>query len=296
MALPAATRYVPAQKRAPLPLSQIVLVAGVFIFASYFLLPFYWLIVSSGKDNSQLSSTFSLWFSPDSQFRANLSGMLTRQGGVFPRWLLNSALISIATCVLSTLAAAAGGFAFSKYRFPGRTALFNIILGTVMVPSTALALPLFLLMNKLGLINTLWAVILPGVVNPFGLYLMRIFWDQAFPTELLEAARIDGATDARTFWSIGLPLVQGGLTTVALFAFAGAWNNFFLPLIVLSKEQVFPLTVGLAAWNSASTTSSTPLSGILILGSLISILPLVVAFLLLQRYWQGGLAQGATKG
>jgi multiple sugar transport system permease protein len=277
-------------------LGGVLLVLSVFVFGSYFLLPFYWLLVSSGKDNGQLFGTFSMWFASPWNLGANIADLVNRQNGVFGHWLLNSILIASGTCVLSTLAAAAGGFAFSKYRFKGRNLLFNIILGTVMVPSTALALPIFLLMNKLGLINTLWAVILPGVVNPFGLYLMRLFWDQSFPTELLEAARIDGASDARTFWLIGMPLVRGGLTTVGLFSFAGAWNNFFLPLIVLSRDELLPLTVGLSIWNAASAGSSVPLYGMIIVGSIISVLPLVIAFLSLQRYWQGGLTFGATKG
>jgi multiple sugar transport system permease protein len=274
----------------------VLLAAGIVVFSGYFLLPFYWLVVSAGKDNGQLFSTFSLWFAQPWNLWQNITDLFTKQNGVFPHWFLNSFLIAAGTCLLSTFAAATGGFAFSKYRFPGRNTLFNIILGTVMVPSTALALPIFLLMNKIGLINTLWGVILPGMVNPFGLYLMRLFWDQSFPTELLEAARIDGASDARSFWQIGLPLVRGGLTTVGLFAFAGAWNNFFLPLIVLSRDEAYPLTVGLSVWNAASAGSSVPLYGMIIVGSIISVLPLVIAFLTLQRHWQGGLTFGATKG
>jgi multiple sugar transport system permease protein len=136
---------------------------------------------------------------------------------------------------------------------------------------------------------------LPQMVNPFGLYLMRVFWDNGFPNELIEAAKIDGASDWRIFWSLGLPLVRGGLITVFLFTFVAAWNNFFLPLVVLNNNEQFPLTLGLSVWNNTNT-GRTPQYTMIILGALISILPLLTAFFTLGRYWQGGLTTGATKG
>ena len=133
------------------------------------------------------------------------------------------------------------------------------------------------------------------MVNPFGLYLMRVFWDNGFPNELIEAAKIDGASDWHTFWSMGLPLVRGGLITVFLFTFVAAWNNFFLPLVVLNNSDQFPLTLGLSVWNNTNT-GRTPQYTVIVLGALVSILPLVAAFFSLGRYWQGGLTVGATKG
>lgn len=277
------------------PVGRVALVGLMFVFAAYFLLPLYWVAVSATKDNGQLFSTFGLWFAWPWRLLDNARDLFAYQDGIYLRWMLNSALYATSSAALATLAAAMAGFAFAKYAFPGKTPLFGFILGTIMVPATALVLPIFLLMQQTGLANTAWAVILPGMVNPFGLYLMRVFWDQGFPNELIEAARIDGASDARIFWSMGLPLVRGGLTTVALFSFVGAWNNFFLPLIVLSRAELFPLTLGLSVWNSV-TTGRTPIYGIIILGSLVSVLPLIVAFLTLGRYWQGGLTVGATKG
>ncbi|TSA87457.1 carbohydrate ABC transporter permease [Deinococcus detaillensis] len=269
----------------------------LMIFMLYCLLPLWWVITTMNKDNGQLFSTFGLWFASPSHLIDNFHTLFTRQDGIFSRWLLNSVIYAVATAAGSMLVSAMGGYAFSKFSFRGRDPIFNLILATIMVPSTALALPIFLLMQKIGLINTYWAVILPGLVNPFGLYLMRLFWDAGFPTELMEAARIDGASEGTIFSRLGLPLVRGGLVTVALFSFVGAWNNFFLPLVVVNRDTLFPLTLGLSVWNQTSSSSGQePIYTVIVLGALISILPLIIAFLSLGRYWQGGLASGAVKG
>lgn len=267
------------------------------LFALYSLLPLWWVLVTIFKDNGQLFSTFGLWFAAPGHLAENWHTLVTRDDGIFVRWLLNSVLYAGASAIGSMFVSAAAGYAFSAYDFRGKNALFALILATIMVPSTALVLPLFLMMQKLGLLNTYWAVILPALVNPFGLYLMRLFWDAGFPRELREAARIDGAGDWTIFQQLGLPLVRGGLVTVGLFAFVGAWNNFFLPLVVVNRSELFPLTLGLSIWNQTSSSSGQePLYTVIVLGALVSILPLLIAFLTLGRYWQGGLASGAVKG
>lgn len=267
------------------------------LFAIYSLLPLWWVIVTMFKDNGQLFSTFGLWFAQPSHLSENLHTLFTRQDGIFTRWIVNSFVYAGATALGSVIVSAMAGYAFSAYDFKGKNALFTLILATIMVPATALVLPIFLMMQKMGLLNTYWAVILPGLVNPFGLYLMRLFWDSGFPKELMEAARIDGAGEWTIFQRLGLPLVQGGLVTVGLFSFVAAWNNFFLPLVAVSNDKLFPLTLGLSVWNQTSSSSGQePLYTVIVLGALISILPLVVAFLTLGRYWQGGLASGAVKG
>lgn len=267
------------------------------LFALYCLLPLWWVLVTIFKDNGQLFSTFGLWFASPGHLAENLHTLFTRQDGIFTRWLVNSFLYAGGTALGSVLVSAMAGYAFSAYQFKGKDALFTAILATIMVPATALVLPIFLMMQKMGLLNTYWAVILPGLVNPFGLYLMRLFWDAGFPKELMEAARLDGAGEWTIFQRLGLPLVQGGLVTVGLFSFVAAWNNFFLPLVAVSNDKLFPLTLGLSVWNQTSSSSGQePLYTVIVLGALISILPLVVAFLTLGRYWQGGLASGAVKG
>jgi len=270
-------------------------ILGVFLL--YCVLPAMWIISAMTKDNGQIFSTFGLWFSYPFHVFENLPGLITYQDGIFVRWFGNSIIYAGSISFGSTLICAFGGYAFSKYDFPAKPLLFNFILGTIMVPSTALVLPLFLMLNKIGMVNTMWGVILPSLVNPFGLYLMKVFWDSSLPSELIEASRLEGANELQIFWRIGIPLMQTGLVTVALLAFVGAWNNFFLPLIVLSQEKLYPLTLGLNVWNSVSSgAGGKPIFNLIAMGSFISVLPLLIAFVVLGKYWRGGLTAGATKG
>jgi multiple sugar transport system permease protein len=293
----------PRQEISPLPSEAKRRVSAVgrqivlAIFLIYCLLPAAWIITAMTKDNGQIFSTFGWWFAYPLHFLENLSELVTYQDGIFVRWFGNSLLYAASISLGSTMICAFGGYAFSKYDFPGKQFLFNFILGTIMVPSTALVLPLFLMLNKIGLVNNMLGVILPSLVNPFGLYLMKVFWDSSLPNELIEASRLEGASELKIFWRIGMPLMQTGLVTVALLAFVGAWNNFFLPLIVLSDQKLYPLTLGLNVWNGVSSSAGgKPVFNLIAIGSLVSVLPLLIAFLALGRYWRGGLTAGATKG
>jgi multiple sugar transport system permease protein len=291
-------------RSSPLTASSNELVRNGFryaIFAIFFLyciLPATWILAAMTKDNGQIFTTFGLWFAFPTHLSENIAGLFAYRDGIFLQWFRNSLIYALTISLASTMICALGGYAFAKYDFPAKKILFNVIIATVTVPSTALVLPLFLMLNKLGLLNTMWGVILPSLVNVFGLYLMRIFWESAFPTELLEAARLDGAGQIRIFWGIGMPLMLSGLVTVGLLSFVGAWNNFFLPLVVLSDDHLFPLTLGLNVWNSVSTAAGggKPVYNLIALGSLISVLPLLAAFILLGRYWRRGLTAGATTG
>ena len=294
---PGMTRSPAPERRRPITFATAGrhLILAVFLF--YCVLPAMWIITAMTKDNGQIFSTFGLWFSYPFHVFQNLSGLTTYQDGIFVRWFGNSLIYAGSISFGSTLICALGGYAFSKYDFPAKQFLFNFVLGTIMVPSTALVLPLFLMLNKIGFVNTMWGVILPSLVNPFGLYLMKVFWDSSLPNELIEASRLEGANEVQIFWRIGIPLMQTGLVTVALLAFVGAWNNFFLPLIVLSQEKLYPLTLGLNVWNSVSSgAGGKPIFNLIAMGSLVSVLPLLVAFVVLGKYWRGGLTAGATKG
>ena len=264
------------------------------VFTVYCLLPLWWVITTMFKDNGQLFSTFGLWFSAPSHLLENINTLFTRQDGIFSRWLLNSVIYAGATALGSVMVSAMAGYAFSKFDFAAKRGLFTLILATIMVPSTALALPIYLLMQKTGLLNTYWAVILPGVVNPFGLYLMRLFWDAGFPKELMEAARIDGASEPTIFWSLGMPLVRGGLVTVGLFAFLAGWNEFFAPLIMLTDPAKQTLPVAVA--NLRQQTMGQIDYGATEAGVVVMALPCVILFLLLQRYYVRGFMSGAVKG
>ncbi len=276
---------------------QSLATAFLLVFLVYFFLPFFWLIVSATKTNPDLFTSFGLWFASDFNFFNNLGDLFTHDGGVFLTWVWNTAYYATCSAVGAALIATIAGYAFAKFRFPGRTLVFAIILGSIMVPSTALAIPTYLLLSKIGLINTPLAVILPSLASPFGVFLMRIYAEQAVPDELLDAARVDGAGEMRIFWSVGLRILVPGFVTVLLFSFVATWNNYFLPLLVLSDPTYYPLTLGLASWNAqASANGGAQLLYTLVLaGSLVSIIPLIVAFLFLQRYWQGGLTLGSVR-
>lgn len=271
-----------------------MLIMGVFTL--YFLTPIWWLLVSSSKTGGEITSTAPLWFTMDSvpTFMANLGNLFTYSDGVFGRWLANSALYAGLGALLGTVIAAMCGYALAKYEFRGREAIFNIVLSGVLVPATALALPLFLIFSEVKLTNTLWAVFLPSLVSPFGVYLARIYAAASVPTELLEAARLDGSSEVRTFFTVSTRLMAPALVTIFLFQFVAIWNNFFLPLIMLRDQVLFPVTLGLYAWNS-QISQIPELRVLVIVGALVSILPLIATFLALQRFWSSGLGAGSVK-
>jgi multiple sugar transport system permease protein len=263
----------------------------------YFVIPLVWLFLASTKSNSGLFSSFGFWFDKDFNLFQNLQDLFARDGGAFAIWMRNTAIYAFITSVGSTIIAALAGYAFAVFQFRGRNALFAIILGSVFVPATILAVPLYFLFGNTGLSNTLLAVILPGLVNPFGVYLMRVYADKAVPVELLDAARVDGAGELRIFTTIALRLLAPGLVTVLLFALVGAWNNFFLPLLVLRDSEVWLVSLGLANWASlaAQPGQAQVLYAIVITGSVVAVIPVMLAFLFLQRYWKGGLSLGGVK-
>ncbi len=284
-------------RRDPRNRRSLPLTAVVWLGLAYFLLPLLWLTIASTKDNSDLFTTFGFFFGDEFNFVNNLADLFAFREGAFWRWTGNTILYAGVSAIGATALATAAGYALAKFEFPGRRFIFSAILGSIMIPATALALPTYLVFANLGLVNTPWAIIIPSIVSPFGVYLMRVYAADSVPDSLIEAARIDGASEMRIFFSIGLRLMAPGMVTVFLFSLVGVWNNYFLPLIMLSSSDLYPLTVGLAQLQSLSTGGggSTAVFSTVITGSFISIIPLVVAFLYLQRYWQSGLAAGSTK-
>ena len=277
-----------------------VFVYVVLILAMvYFLLPVWWLIVASTKSNSGLffGAHGSMWFDKDFDLWKNISQLTTYQDGIYWRWIFNSFLYALVGGFGATVVAVMAGYGFSKFRFRGRNLYFNIVLGALMIPSTALVIPTFLLMSDIGMTNTIWAVLLPSLLNPMGVYLMRIYCMQSLPDEMIEAARVDGAGELRTFTQVSLPIMTPAITTVFLLSVVGAWNNFFLPQVVLTNPKLFPITVGLTQWQTKSQAgaASEQVWNLVTSGAFISIIPMVLAFLFLQRYWVGGLTAGSVK-
>jgi multiple sugar transport system permease protein len=262
----------------------------------YSLAPLFWLLVNATKTQDGLLNSFGLWFDGDFALWDNIARTATYDGGIFLRWFANTVLYVVLGAGGATFLAVLGGYALAKFDFPGRKAVFAVVIGAVAIPGTALAVPTFLMFSQMGLTNTPWAVIIPSLISPFGLYLMWTFAAEAIPTEILESARIDGASEARTFFQVCLPLLAPGIVTVLLFTMVATWNNYFLPLIMLKNPDWYPLTLGLNAWNAqAGTAGGEAIFNLVITGSLLTILPLIAAFLLLQRYWQSGLSAGSVK-
>ncbi len=268
----------------------------LFVATVYFLLPLYWLIISATKTTPDLFSTFGLWFSHSWNLGANLQLLFTYNDHIYVRWLANTFLYAGVSALVGTALSAMAGYALAKFVFPGRNLIFSIVLGAILVPATALVLPLYLLLSGVGLANTYWAVLLPSIVSPFGVYLSRIYASSSVPDDLLDAARVDGAGEFRTFVTVVVRIMGPALVTIFLFQFVAVWNNYFLPLVMLSDSKLFPITVGLQTWNSSNGGGGQQyLFSLIITGALVGVIPLVVGFLFLQRYWRAGLTAGSVK-
>ena len=266
-------------------------------FLVYFLMPLTWLLIASTKSLDDLFNSFGLWFS-NLNLADNVSDTVTKDDGVYVDWFRNTLMYSVISAVGAALLAAMAGYGFAKFEFRGKNLLFWFVLGSVMVPTTALAIPTYLMFSNLGFTKNPLSIILPSLVSPFGIYLMRIYAEAAVPDDLIEAARIDGAGEFRIFRQIAFRLLGPGFVTVLLFTFVATWNNYFLPLVMLSEPRWYPLTVGLAQWNMQATAGggATATFNTVITGSLLSVIPLIIAFICLQRFGQSGLSAGGVKG
>ncbi|WP_019180372.1 carbohydrate ABC transporter permease [Microbacterium yannicii] len=270
--------------------NAVLLVAGV-----YFLLPLVWVIIAATKSPADLFGTFGLWFSDSPQAWENLVALFTQDGGAFTRWVVNSIIYSGVGAFVAMAISAACGYAIAKFPFRGRDLLFSVILGGVLVPATVIALPLYFLLNTVGLTGTYWAVLLPSMVSPFGVYLARIHANASVPDEVIEAARLDGAGDLRIFGSMAARMMVPALVTIFLFQFVTIWNNYLLPLVMLNDTSTFPVTLGLTLWNG-QTQRDPMFYSLVVAGSAVSALLLVALMTALQRFWRADLTAGATKG
>jgi multiple sugar transport system permease protein len=277
-------------------ISRNALTALMVLFLLYSFAPVLYVVISATKTNSELFNTFGFWIGQNFALWDNIQLVFSYQNAVYTTWLVNSVMysttIALGAAILSTLAA----YAFSKFDFRGKKILFAIVLGSVMIPQTALVVPLFLLLSKMGLVNTPWAFILPSIVSPFGVYLMKAYIDDSVPNELIDAARVDGASEFRIFWAIVFRLIAPGFSTVVLLNFVWSWNNYFLPLVVLNSTATMPVTVGLAYWyRLGGGAGGAILYSIVLTGAVIAIVPVILLFLFMQRYWLGGLTTGSVK-
>lgn len=290
--LPKATRRRISSYRRP----SILLTVITALFAAYALLPLVWMLINSTKTYEGLLSSFGLWFGPEFVLFDNIVTVLTRDDGIYLRWLANTLVYVIVGAGGATIISALGGYGMSKFAFPGRRGLFAVVLGAIAIPGTALAVPTFLMFSSLSLTNSMASVILPALASPFSFYLMWIFSRDSVPMEVIEAARMDGASELRIFFTIALPMMAPGVVTVFLFDVVATWNNYFLPLIMLRSDELYPLAVGLQAWNlEAQGIQGGAVYHLVITASLLTVIPIVIAFLSLQRFWRNGLT-GSVKG
>ncbi len=269
------------------------------LFALFTLAPLAWIVINSTKTQANIYQSFGFWFDRPFVLFHNLRLLFTNAdaGGTYAQWLGNTAFYSVSAGLGATLLSALAGWGFARYSFRGSKALFALVLSALLVPITAITLPLYLVYAKVGLINSPLGMILPSVVAPVGVYLMRTFIRASVPKDLVDAARMDGAGELKIFFRVGLPLMVPGLVTVLLLSFVGVWNNYFLPLLIFSRSNLYPLTVGLGLLSQhAEANGTNAFVPLVVAGAMVTIIPLIILFLVLQRYWRGGLLAGSVTG
>jgi len=267
-------------------------VTGLLLLSAfYFVVPIWWLIVASIKPAGTQFAGSGLWADGFGLFD-NIARVFAVNDGIFGRWMLNSVFYAGTAAVVGTVFSAMAGYALAKYAFRGRGFIFGVVLAAVLIPKVMFTLPLFLMFNQIGLLNNPLAVLLPSIVSPFGVYLARVFAAQSVPDELIEAGRLDGAGEFRIFGSVSMRIMSPALVTIFLFQFVDVWNNYLLPVMVLNDSKLQPVVVGLVAWSGSN--GQVP-GGTVIVGAFLSIIPLAIAFLSLQRFWRAGLTAGAVK-
>ncbi|WP_369269204.1 carbohydrate ABC transporter permease [Streptomyces sp. R11] len=285
---PGTVRNRPPLRRRIALIPTVTLLLG----AVYCLLPVAWVVIAATKSGSELFSTFT--FLPGTGFADNFSDLSAYRDGVYWQWMGNSALYAGLGALLSTVVSAFSGYALAIYRFPGRETIFNVLLAGVLMPPVILAIPQYLLLAKADLTDSYLSVLLPQILSPYGVYLSRIYAAAAVPADVVEAGRMDGASEWRIFTRVALPMMVPGMVTVFLFQFVAIWNNFLLPYIMLSDDEKFPITLGL--YTLLEQGANTPaLYTLVITGAFLAVLPLVALFLVIQRFWSLDLLSGAVK-
>jgi len=278
----------------PRPKMSVTATAILALGSVYTLIPVLWVLIAATKSGPSLFNSSTAV--PGTSLLHNISELNSYRSGLFWRWMYNTLIYAGGGAFLGTVLSGLTGFALAKYEFRGKTVLFNVLLGGVMVPAVALAVPTYLMLAKVGLAGGYLSVLLPSVAAalPYGSYLGRIFAASSVPDEVLEAGRIEGAGEWRLMLRIAAPMMVPGLVTIFLFQFISIWNNFMLPFIMLGDDRKYPLTVGLYTLLNQGSTQPA-LYNLVLTGALLSIVPLIVLFLTLQRYWRSGIVAGAVK-
>jgi multiple sugar transport system permease protein len=266
------------------------------LFAIFTLIPMVWILINSTKTQANIFETFGFWFARPFSFFHNFSLLFQNVDGygTYIQWFGNTVLYAALGGGGATALSAFAGYGFSRFSFRGSKVLFYLTLSALLIPVTAITLPLYLTFAKFHLINSIWGMILPSLISPVGIYLMKVYTDISVPRELIDAARIDGAGEIRIFFRVALPLMVPGLFTVLLINVVAVWNNYFLPLLIFNQNNKYPLTVGIGLWSErAQNSGNAELFPMVVVGGLVTIIPLIALFLVLQRYWRGGMLLGS---
>ena len=268
-------------------ITKIVLYLILIATAGITLTPLFWMLSASFMPTGD-ASAFPPPFFPKRFTLEHYLNLLTR--GNLARHLFNSAFLSVAVTCISLVINSMAGYAFAKYRFAGRESLFKLLISSMVIPAQVTMLPLFLILNKMGFINTYMGVIIPGMASIFGIFLIRQF-AMAIPDSLIEAARIDGASDFRIYWTIILPLCKPILITLGIFTFMVTWNDFLWPLIVMTDDSMYTLPVALANLSLEHVQDTE----LMMAGSVMTVLPVLILFASVQKYYISGIMAGGVK-
>ena len=298
---------------------RIISIIIIAILAVLFTFPLYWIITGSFKTNAAINSTTPIWW-PQEWTLANYQKLFSRQtaplfqftipfsslftgssdlklivsGPSVPaaiRWLINTVVMAVLSMILTCITACMAGYALAKKRFVGRQFLFTMIVCAMALPKQVILVPLLREMSNLDLYNTIWAVVFPIVGWPFGVFLMKQF-SEGVPSEMIEAASIDGASEAKTFVRIIVPMIKPGIGALAIFTFINSWNDYFMQLIMLSSTSNLTISLGIAKLQAENATDF----GLIMAGAALAAVPIIIVFLIFQKYFTKGIAMGAVKG
>lgn len=282
-------------------ISSIVI---LIILAILFLFPLYWIVTGALKTPAAINSAVPQWWPQEFTLR-NFEVLFSKRtaplfeigsfvGPVIPgaiRWLINTVFMAVIAMLLTCITAALAGYALAKKRFAGRAILFSLIVAAMALPKQVILIPLIKEMSALGLYDNIWAVILPTIGWPFGVFLMKQF-AESIPGEMLEAARIDGAGELRTFITVVYPMIKPGVGALAIFTFISSWNDYFLQLIMLTSSSNLTISLGIATMQAENSTDY----GLIMAGAALAAIPIIIVFLIFQKYFTKGITMGAVKG
>ena len=284
--------------------SDIISFVVITIVAILFTFPLYWIITGSFKTKMEIMSVTPVWW-PTEWVADNYSTLMSKrsaplfeifgmEGPKVPaaiRWLGNTVFMSVTSMIITCITASMAGYALAKKRFFGQTLLFSLIVCAMALPKQVILIPLIREMSALGLYDTIWATIIPIVGWPFGVFLLKQFCE-GVPGEMIEAARIDGAGELKTFTKIVVPMIKPGIGALAIFTFINAWNDYFMQLIMLTSSSQLTISLGIATMQAENSTDY----GLLMAGSALAAVPIIVVFLIFQKYFTKGITLGAVKG